>query len=85
MPLAAHYTLVGCFPTTQTAYSLKYSGAPKRLTLTQTFKMDKILFDMNLCKSSIIEELVGAPLTIADRAISSLSDATSTYTLNSTY
>ena len=85
MPLAAHYTLVGCFPTTKTAYSLKYSGAPKRLTLKQTFKMDKILFDMNLCKSSIIEELVGAPLTIADRAISSLSDATSSYVLNNTY
>jgi len=85
MPLAAHYTLVGCFPTSQTPYSLKYSSNPRRLTLTQTFKMDKILFDMNLSKSSIIEELVGAPLTIADRAISSLSDAPSTYTLNKVY
>ena len=85
MPLAAHYTLVGCFPTKQKEYGLKYSGSPQRLRLTQSFKMDKILFDMNLMKSSIIEELVSAPLTIADRAISSLSDAPSTYKLNETY
>lgn len=85
MPLAAHYTLVGCFPTQQKEYSLQYSGSPKRLRLTQKFKMDKIIFDMSLSKSSIIEELVSAPLTIADRAISSLSDAPSTYTLNKVY
>ena len=85
MPLAAHYTLVGCFPTQQENYTLQYSGAPKRLVLTQKFRMDKIIYDMSLMKSSIIEELAGAPLTIADRAISSLSDAPSTYTLNKTY
>lgn len=85
MPVAAHYTLVGCFPTQQQAYTLKYSGAPQRLRLTQTFKMDKIIFDMSCMKSSIVEELISAPLTIADRAISSLSSAPSTYTLNKTY
>lgn len=85
MPVAAHYTLVGCFPTQQQAYTLKYSGAPQRLRLTQTFKMDKILFDMSCAKSSMIEEIVGAPLTVADRAISALSSAPSAYVLNNTY
>jgi hypothetical protein len=85
MPMAAHYTLVGCFPTVQSEYSLKYSGTPNRLRLTQTFKMDKIVFDMNLMRSSIISEIVGAPLTIADRAISALSSAPDEYVLNKTY
>lgn len=85
MPLAAHYTLVGCFPTQQQEYALKYSGSPERLTIVANFKMDKIKFDMNLMKSSIIEELAGAPLSVADKLLSAVSDAPSKYILNNTY
>jgi len=85
LPVAAHYTLVGCFPTTQTPYDLKYAGNPERLRLTQKFKMDKIIFDAEKKKSSIVEELVGAPLSLADKAISGLSSSASNYNLNSTY
>lgn len=85
IPPSAHYTLVGCFPCGQSEYTLKYSGQPKRLTLCATFKVDKITFDQNLIKSSIVEEIIGAPLAITDKLITSLSSTPSTYELNKTY
>ena len=85
LPLAAHYTLVGCFPTKQSPYKLRYSSSPKRLVLTQSFKMDKILFDMSLYKSSMITELVSAPLAVGERALVAAEGGTSKYILNNTY
>ena len=85
VPPSAHYTLVGCYPTTQQEYNLKYTMKPKRLTITQNFRVDKIRFDEELMKSSIKEELIGSPLGLTDKFLSAVSNDTSKYYLNNTY
>lgn len=78
----AHYTLVGCWPSQQDSYKLSYDDNPKRLRILQIFKCDKIVIDKSYKTSSIIKEMVTAPSSIVDNAISSL---TNTISPNSDY
>lgn len=71
----AHYTLQGCFPYSQENFKLKYASEPQRLRITQTFKVDKIVFDTTTAKSSIIQELATSPLSILDNVTTSLTNS----------
>lgn len=79
-----HYTLVGCFPSTQEEYKLEYSDEPKRFRISATFKIDNIIKDQSAAKASIISELVSSPTAILDRGLSSLS-GNSEYNINEAY
>jgi hypothetical protein len=81
-----HYTLVGCFPYDQDNYKLRYSGDPKRITLTQRFKVDRVMFESTCAKKAVIEELVTSPLSLMDKAVNIVMDNSgSTYNTTKTY
>lgn len=81
-----HFILMGCFPSSQENYKLKYSMDPKRLTITQTFKVDKVVFDSVNAYSSIIQNTVTSPSTLVDRAITNLlTNGGTAYSINNVY
>lgn len=81
-----HFILMGCFPSSQENYKLKYSMDPKRLTITQTFKVDKVVFDDVNAYSSIIQNTVTSPSTLVDRAITNLlTNGGTAYSINNVY
>lgn len=83
-----HVTLIGCFPTMETAIPLKYKDAPDRIRLTQSFKCDKIKVEHELVNSSIIKETTTSPYSMLDKAITKLSKddySVSKYNIDETY
>ena len=81
-----HFILVGCFPSSQDSYKLAYSMEPKRLTLTQTFKVDKVCFDSTKAYSSIIENMATSPSSLVDKAITNLlTNGGTAYSVNNVY
>lgn len=81
-----HFILMGCFPSSQEIYKLKYSMDPKRLTITQTFKVDKVVFDNVNAYSSIIQNTVTSPSTLVDKAITNLlTNGGTAYSINNVY
>lgn len=81
-----HFTLMGCFPSSQENYKLQYSMKPNRLTLTQTFKVDKVVFDLAKAYSSIIQNMVTSPSTLVDKAITNLlTNGGTAYSVNNVY
>lgn len=67
---SAMYYLRGCFPIETSPIELKYSKDPKRLTITQTFSVDRVEYDDDMALASILEVLTTSnPLGIvADQA-----------------
>lgn len=86
---AGKFTLVGCFPYSQENYVLKYEPEPKRLRITQKFKVDKITFSRSDAKAAITKELISAPSTIVSSAVGKISDSIfgtgSQYSVQDTY
>lgn len=80
----AHFTLKGCFPVSQEAYSLKYTNKPDRIQISANFSVDRIVTDMSLARSAAIRELTASPLSIADRLLSSLTESASNYSVSNT-
>lgn len=81
-----HFILMGCFPSSQDNYKLAYSMEPKRLTLTQTFKVDKVCFDSTKAYSSIIENMATSPSSLVDKAITNLlTNGGTAYSVNNVY
>jgi len=84
-----HVTLVGCFPSMQDSYKLSYSADPKRLRLTQKFKVDKVLFDMTKGKIQVAArtDLLGSSgSNLVDSFSSTLAaTANSTYDIQEVY
>lgn len=81
-----HFILQGCYPSSQENYKLKYSMNPKRLTLTQTFKVDKIVFDDVNAMSSIIQNTITSPSSLVDKAITNLLvNGGTAYSVNNVY
>lgn len=71
-----HVTLVGCFPSIQDSYKLSYSADPKRMRITQKFKVDKVLFDMSKVLNGAMNDLIGSSGSSAiDSATSVLTNA----------
>lgn len=67
-----HFTLKGCYPSSQESFKFKYSMTPNRLVITQNFKVDRITFDETIAYSSIIQNNVTSPSSLVDKAISTL-------------
>lgn len=65
----AHFTLQGCFPSTQERFRLSYKDDPQRLRITQTFKVDKVVYDMTTAKKAIAMELITSPTALVDKAV----------------
>lgn len=81
-----HFVLMGCFPYQQDNFKFEYSMQPKRMTISQTFKVDKICFDINRASSSITENYVTSPSSLVDKAISNLLlNGGTAYSINNTY
>ena len=77
---------MGCFPSSQDSYKLAYSMEPKRLTLTQTFKVDKVCFDSTKAYSSIIQNMATSPSSLVDKAITNLlTNGGTAYSVNNVY
>lgn len=86
----AHFTLKGCFPHSQETLKFKYSNNPKRITITASFKVDKIVFDEGKANSSITQELATSPMSLLDnavnRAVSTINPTVyNPYSLSDTY
>lgn len=81
---SAMYYLRGCFPIETSPIELKYSKDPKRLTITQTFSVDRVEYDDDMALVSILEVLTTSnPLGIvADQAAAATSNLL--YGLNQT-
>lgn len=81
-----HFTLQGCYPERQTRFSLKYTDNPKRLTISQTFKVDKIVFDRSYAESAALKEILNSPTSVLDTMMSSLIGTSGeNYTTTETY
>jgi len=81
-----HFILMGCYPSSQDNYKFRYSMDPKRLTITQTFKVDKVVFDDVNAYSSIIQNTVTSPSSLVDRAITNLlTNGGTAYSINNVY
>lgn len=81
-----HFTLVGCYPLSQENFKFRYSMKPKRLTITQTFKVDKVVFDSSTARSSILTNAITSPSSLVDTAISNLlTNGGTAYSINNTY
>lgn len=81
-----HFILMGCFPSSQENYKLAYSMEPKRLTLTQTFKVDKVVFDSSNAYSSIMQNTIASPSSLVDKAITNLLiNGGTAYSINNVY
>jgi hypothetical protein len=81
----ARFTLKGCFPIAQEQFKFRYSNNPKRVTITATFQVDKIVYDETLANSSIIQELLTSPTTLLDKAVTSLMGEGTPYSIQDTY
>ena len=44
----------------------------KRVRITASFRIDKIVWDKNLANSSIIQELLTSPTSLVDKAITTV-------------
>ena len=76
---SAIYYLRGCFPIETSAFQLKYSRDPNRLTLSQTFSVDRVDIDTVKANSAILATLAsGNPLGI-------ISDQAAAYSNESAY
>lgn len=83
---ACHFILMGCYPSSQENYKLSYSMTPKRMTITQTFKVDKVVFDSSTARSSILTNAITSPSSLIDTAISNLlTNGGTAYSINNTY
>lgn len=82
-----HITLAGCFPSMQDPYKLSYSADPKRIRLTQKFKVDKVIFDMDKITTAQMTETLGTGgSAIIDSAMSALTaSANTTYDIQELY
>lgn len=81
-----HFILMGCFPSSQDNYKFAYSMKPNRLTITQTFKVDKVVFDSSKAYSSIIESVATSPSSLVDQAITNLlTNGGTAYSVNNVY
>ena len=85
VPPVAHYTLQGCYPSKQEPYKLQYDSNPKRLRISCTFKIDRVVYNETLKNSSILQETVTSPTSILDKAITMLSPGVSSYDITKTY
>ena len=85
VPPVAHFTLQGCYPSKQEPYKLQYDSNPKRLRITQSFKVDRVVYDTLLKNSSILQETVTSPTSLLDKAITTLSPGASGYDISNTY
>lgn len=52
------YFLRGCFPIETSAFELAYSKDPKRLTVTQTFSVDRVEYSESRAFTSVLQTLV---------------------------
>lgn len=68
----AHFTLQGAYPFSQEPYKFTYTNNPKRVRITASFRIDKIVWDKNLANSSIIQELLTSPTSLVDKAITTV-------------
>jgi len=82
---AAHFTLQGCFPSMQDRFRLSYKDNPQRLMLTQTFKVDKVVYDASYAMQSIAAELITSPTSIVDKAMTVLGGSSSEYNVEDVY
>ena len=81
-----HFILMGCFPNSQENFKFKYSMNPKRINITQTFKVDKVCFKKQEAYSSIIQSTITSPSGLVDRAITNLlSNGGTAYSINNVY
>ena len=81
-----HFILMGCYPSNQENFRFEYSMQPKRLTITQTFKVDKVVFDSSKAYSSIIESVATSPSSLVDTAITNLlTNGGTAYSINNVY
>jgi len=71
----AHFTLKGCFPASQEKFRLQYKDEPQRLRITQTFKVDKVVYDTSTAKKAIAMELISSPTSLVDKAITTISNS----------
>lgn len=79
-----HYTLQGCFPTSQDDYALAYTDDPKRFRLAVNFKVDNIVRDMSTQRAAVRNEFISSPTSILDKALSSM-NSSSEYNIEETY
>lgn len=82
-----HISLVGCFPSIQDPYKLSYSADPKRIRITQKFKVDKVVFDMDKITTAKLTETLGTGgSAILDDVASALTaTAANTYDIQEVY
>lgn len=80
-----HFTLQGCFPTNQEAYKLEYKSEPQRFRVSQNFAVDKVVFDSSVAQQAIITELVTSPTSVVDKAMTTLFNSGSNYSIDQTY
>ena len=63
-PAVSHFTLQGCYPVLQDDYKLGYSQSPKRLRLTQRFRVDRVVASNDLAQTAMRNELLTSPQNI---------------------
>lgn len=82
-----HVTLIGCFPYMQDPYKLSYSADPKRLRITQRFKVDKVLIDMDKIRTATLTDTIGTVgSSVIDDAMSTImSTAGTKYDMKDVY
>lgn len=81
-----HFVLMGCYPSSQENFKFQYSMSPKRVNITQTFKVDKICYDGTKAYSSIIENTLTSPSSLVDSAITNLlSNGGTAYSIHNVY
>jgi len=82
-----HITLAGCFPSMQDSYKLSYSADPKRMRLTQKFKVDKVIIDTSKAYYAVGMDNVATPTSLISNAISNfgLGTQTTDYDIKSIY
>lgn len=88
LPAAMHFTIVGAFPTVQDQYKLDYKDSPKRITINQRFKCDKVVYNQMNVNSSIITETATNPYSLVDKAITGIMQqdySVSNYDIEKTY
>ena len=80
-----HYTLKGCFPSSEDDFKLEYTDSPKRFRISCTFKVDCVIKDKSSAAAAARAELLTSPTAIFDNALSSLTSSNSKYSLADTY